>query len=328
MRAAFIVSEVMLGFVLLVGAGLMIRTLSKIHGIWPGFQASNSLTFEVELPGSRYRTDVDRANFVKLWEAELQAVPGVESVGSISHLPLDDYPNWYSPYRPEGITAQQSAGLLADYRASTAGYMKAMGARFIDGPHLTLSLRHMSFQFDPNASQPFETFGTVYPTMTLRDDWGTVFTDGWKAQGCYPEIKRSLGYRFQLDSISLPQSAASGSTVNVEINLRNVGWARIFSARKLVVTLTGGLISGSAGDMRLLPPQATSSTKVVVPVAIPAGTSPGVYAVYVSMPDIWPGTKDKADFAVRFANADDLAKGQQWEAASFGFKTGTMLSVY
>jgi hypothetical protein len=166
--------------------------------------------------------------------------------------------------------------------------------------------------------------GPTYHWRYLRDDWGTVFHDGWKAQGCYPEILRSLGYRFQLDSISLPQSVAAGSTANVEINLRNVGWARIFSARKLVVTLTGGSISGSAGDMRLLPPQATSSTKVVVPVAIPAGTSPGVYAVYVSMPDIWPGTKDKADFAVRFANADDLAKGQQWEAASFRFRVGTL----
>jgi hypothetical protein len=45
------------------------------------------------------------------------------------------------------------------------------------------------------------------------------------------------------------------------------------------------------------------------------------------MPDIWSGTKDKADFAVRFANADDSAKGQAWEAANFRFKTGTTLTV-
>jgi hypothetical protein len=173
--------------------------------------------------------------------------------------------------------------------------------------------------------------GPTYHWRYLRDDWGTVFHDGWKAQGCYPRIKRSLGYRFRLDSISHPQSAARGDTVNVEINLRNVGWARIFSARKLVVTLknttTGALISGSAGDMRLLPPQAASSTRAVVAVTIPAGASPGDYAVYVSMPDIWPGTKDKADFAVRFANADDPAKAQAWEAANFRFRTGTTLSV-
>jgi chitodextrinase len=173
--------------------------------------------------------------------------------------------------------------------------------------------------------------GPTYHWRYLRDDWGTVYDDGWKAQGCYPEIKRSLGYRFQLDAVSHSSSAAGGSTLNVQINLHNVGWARIFTARKLVVTLqnttSGALISGSAGDMRLLPPQATSSTSVVVPVAIPAGTSPGVYAVYVSMPDIWSGTQNKADFAVRFANADNPGSGQAWDAANFRFKTGTTLTV-
>jgi hypothetical protein len=45
------------------------------------------------------------------------------------------------------------------------------------------------------------------------------------------------------------------------------------------------------------------------------------------MPDIGLGTRDKADFAVRFANADNPAKGQAWEAVSFRFKTGTTLTV-
>jgi hypothetical protein len=165
----------------------------------------------------------------------------------------------------------------------------------------------------------------------LRDDWGVVLHEGWKTQGCYPEIKRSLGYRFQLDAIFHPQSAAPGESVDVAIDLRNVGWSRILSARKLMVTLRnkvgGALIAGGAGDMRLLPSQATSSTKVVVSVPIPADASPGNYDVYVSMPDIWPGTKDLAYFAVRFANADNPPHGQAWEAANFRFKTGTTLTV-
>lgn len=52
--------------------------------------------------------------------------------------------------------------------------LREFRARFVDGPRLTLPLRHMSFEFDPNASQPFESLGTVYPTMTLRDDWGSL----------------------------------------------------------------------------------------------------------------------------------------------------------
>ena len=173
--------------------------------------------------------------------------------------------------------------------------------------------------------------GSLYHWRYLRDDWGTTFHDGWKAQGCYPQILASLGYRFQLDSISQPQSATVGSTINIAIDLRNVGWAGILTARKLVVTLqnksSGALITGSAGDMRYLPPQATSSTNVVVPVSIPAGANTGAYDVYVSMPDIGTTTSKNPYFAVRFANADNSAKGQAWDPAYSRFKTGMVVSV-
>jgi predicted permease len=132
-RAALIVCEVTLGFVLLVGAGLMIRTFEKIQHVRPGFEPQRLLTFEIDLPGSRYRNDVARSQFVRDWEAQLAALPGVDSVGAISHLPLDDYPNWYSPYRPEGVSENQGAAMLADYRCVTAGYLRAMGTRLIEG---------------------------------------------------------------------------------------------------------------------------------------------------------------------------------------------------
>jgi putative ABC transport system permease protein len=132
-RAALIVCEVTLGFVLLVGAGLMIRTFEKIQHVRPGFESERLLTFEIDLPGSRYRGDLARAQFVRDWEAQLAALPGVESVGAISHLPLDDYPNWYSPYRPEGVNENEGAAMLADYRCVTAGYLRAMSTRLIEG---------------------------------------------------------------------------------------------------------------------------------------------------------------------------------------------------
>jgi len=133
LRAVLIVSEVTLGFILVVGAGLMIRTFEKIQQVRPGFEPQRLLTFEVDLPFQRYRNDVARAQFVKDWEQQLAAIPGVESVGAISHLPLDDYPNWYSPYRPEGVSENQSASLLADHRAVTVGYLRAMETRLLEG---------------------------------------------------------------------------------------------------------------------------------------------------------------------------------------------------
>ena len=136
-RSALIVSEITLGFILVVGAGLAIRTLMKIERVQPGFEPRSVLTFGIDLPPTRYRNDVSRINFVREWEARLKTLPGVESVGGVSQLPLDDYSNWYSPYRPEGVTRQQSAALLADYRAVTPGYFQAMGTRLLEGRELS-----------------------------------------------------------------------------------------------------------------------------------------------------------------------------------------------
>ncbi len=129
-RAVLIVGEIMMGFVLVIGAGLMIRTLANIESVQPGFEAQRLLTFELDL--SSFAPPA-RINFVKEWESRVASLPGVESVGAVSHLPLDDYPNWYSPYRPEGMSENRAAGLLADYRAITPGYMRAMGGKLVEG---------------------------------------------------------------------------------------------------------------------------------------------------------------------------------------------------
>lgn len=132
-RALLVVSEVALGFMLLAGAGLMMRTLAQLHKVEPGFEPDGVLTFEISMAGRDYASAQQRASFVTQWEEKLAAMPGVESAGAVSHLPLDDYPNWYSPYAPEGLTEEQKQNLLADYRCVTPGYFEAMGARLISG---------------------------------------------------------------------------------------------------------------------------------------------------------------------------------------------------
>ena len=131
-RTLLIVTEVALGFVLLISAGLMIRTLIQIQRVSPGFNPDNVLTFELDV-SSGFRTPQDRVNFVTQWEEKLLSLPGVEAVGAISHLPLDDYPSWYSPYAPQGLTEDQKQNLLSDYRAVTPNFFQAMRTRLISG---------------------------------------------------------------------------------------------------------------------------------------------------------------------------------------------------
>lgn len=124
--AALIVGEISLGFVLVTGAALTARTLSRIERVHPGFEPHHLLAFQI--------SNGIKVNEVADWETQLANLLGVERVGATSHLPLDtDLPNWYSPYQPEGIDKNQAATLIADLRCVTPGYFAAMGARLLEG---------------------------------------------------------------------------------------------------------------------------------------------------------------------------------------------------
>jgi Domain of unknown function (DUF4832)/Domain of unknown function (DUF4874) len=173
--------------------------------------------------------------------------------------------------------------------------------------------------------------GAQYHLAWLNINYAPSVLNKWKADGCFEQVSRSMGYRLQLDAVSHAQQATAGDTVAVAVDLRNVGWARIFSDRKLVVTLkhatTGATIIASAGNLQTLPPQATATTRQVINVTLPVGAAKGDYDLYLSAPDIFSATAADGRFAVRFANADDSAKAQAWDSASASFKAGTKLTV-
>ena len=87
-RHAFVVGEIALAVVLLVGAGLMIRSFGSLRGVNPGFDAHNVLTARVTVPTRRYPDDAKRIDFFTNLVARLSAIPGVESAGAVSYLPL------------------------------------------------------------------------------------------------------------------------------------------------------------------------------------------------------------------------------------------------
>jgi putative ABC transport system permease protein len=90
LRNALMVSEVALAIVLLVGAGLLIRSFVKLLEVDPGYRAESLLTARLALP-PRYRDDLQRVQFYDRVLERLAAVPGVASIGATSHLPLTGY---------------------------------------------------------------------------------------------------------------------------------------------------------------------------------------------------------------------------------------------
>jgi putative ABC transport system permease protein len=87
-RQGFVVGEIALAVVLLVGAGLMIRSFGTLRRVNPGFDARNVLTARVTVPTRRYPDETKRIDFFASLVTRLAAIPGVESAGEVSYLPL------------------------------------------------------------------------------------------------------------------------------------------------------------------------------------------------------------------------------------------------
>jgi putative ABC transport system permease protein len=122
-----VVSEVALSLVLLVGAGLLIKSFIKLRNTDPGFDPRNTLSASLSLAPVRYAKDEQVTQFYDQLIERVSALPGVESVGAVSPLPLSGNGMSYSFNvldRPEPPPGQ---GLSASARFVTPGYFRAMG---------------------------------------------------------------------------------------------------------------------------------------------------------------------------------------------------------
>ncbi len=132
-RQAFVVAEIALAVVLLVGAGLMIRSFGTLSGVNPGFDAHKVLTARVTVPVARYETDEKRVQFFANLVERLRAIPGVERAGAISFLPLS------GPGAATGFTIvgqpqpQAGQGPVTDVRVADNGYFEAMKVPLVRG---------------------------------------------------------------------------------------------------------------------------------------------------------------------------------------------------
>ena len=132
MRSALVVAQVALSLVLLVGAGLFLRTFLNLQRVELGYRADRHITFRIALPDARYPSTEARITGMDLLQHRLRAIAGVNSAGAISHLPFDDLPNWGLTYALD--SAPQKAGApFANSRAITPGLLETLNAQLIEG---------------------------------------------------------------------------------------------------------------------------------------------------------------------------------------------------
>ncbi len=87
-RSLFVVTQVALALVLLVGAGLLVKSFNRLQSVDPGFNANNLLTMRVTLPFAKYQEDSKRIDFFKKALEQVRAIPGVEAAGAINSAPF------------------------------------------------------------------------------------------------------------------------------------------------------------------------------------------------------------------------------------------------
>jgi predicted permease len=88
LRRALIVAEVAASFMLLIGAGLMVRSLFKLTGVDPGFKTDHVLTMQLDLNFSKYRDTAARSAYLDAVQSRLQAIPGATRVGATGTIPF------------------------------------------------------------------------------------------------------------------------------------------------------------------------------------------------------------------------------------------------
>jgi putative ABC transport system permease protein len=133
-RNLLVVCEVALSLVLLIGAGLMMRTLWELRNVRTGFDSSNVLTMNVAVPRDRFPSPSSQVSFFQETLQRVRALPGVEEVGAIDALPLNGQGGSHQPFSIEGRPVLPMADQPeVDVRGITPGYLRAMRVPIIRG---------------------------------------------------------------------------------------------------------------------------------------------------------------------------------------------------
>jgi putative ABC transport system permease protein len=136
LRSLLVVAEVSLAVVLVIGAGLMVRSLSALGRLDLGFKPEGMLTMRVSLPNARYDTPERVINFYRQLNEKVRALPGVEAAGFVRALPLATTIGDFG-LDVEGFEESPGHNAKGDWQIATDGSFEAMGTRLLRGRWFT-----------------------------------------------------------------------------------------------------------------------------------------------------------------------------------------------
>src|SRR5262245_1453272 len=137
LRNGLVIAEVALALVLLSGAGLLIKSFTRLQNVNPGFNPRNALTFEVSLPKMQYSDDASIVRFNNEAQRRIAALPGVQAAGFSTILPLAGT-NSDSSFAIEGRPSDNNSPSPDEERREVSpDYFRALGTPLIRGRFFT-----------------------------------------------------------------------------------------------------------------------------------------------------------------------------------------------
>jgi putative ABC transport system permease protein len=139
-RDGLVVAQTALALVLLIGSGLLIRSFWAMQSVDPGYSTEDIFTFQVAPDGPAFRDAAAFARFDLDLMQRLRALPGVQAVGLVENIPLNESTGT-NPFRTEETANQPDAGTRLNYTFAAGDYFKAMsidilrGRQFVDSDH-------------------------------------------------------------------------------------------------------------------------------------------------------------------------------------------------
>jgi putative ABC transport system permease protein len=159
-RNALMLAQIALSAVLLVGAGLMIKSLQRLNSVPLGFETSRVIALRVMLPEARYANQDARYRFFDALETRVTALAGVETVGFANNLPLRG--GWGGGFGIVGIPMPTRGYHAADFQAVSPGYFKTLGIRLERGRLLDAT--------DTPAGQPVAVVSRLFEQRFLNGE--------------------------------------------------------------------------------------------------------------------------------------------------------------
>ena len=145
LRGLLVVSELALSLILLIGAGLLIRSFIRLQSVPPGFTTDNVLSMQVVVSDPKYKDEKVLTGFYRDVETRVAHLPGVVAEGAVSALPLTGTVGW-GGIKVEGYNPPPGQELQVDMRVASANYFKTMQIPLMSGRFFADQDNHDSAQ--------------------------------------------------------------------------------------------------------------------------------------------------------------------------------------